>query len=873
MSAQCPPATYNVGTGVGVATLSAFGIYSLASTDVRIVGTFTIDQNSLWTLSGVYLTMSAGARIVVEPGSTLDASYTVFTNCGVPWDQIQILAGARIIADNCEFNGSNQVAVHVTGTSPQVTLTNNLFTGNANCVKISGTQNPAQIVITNNRFKFSSVGIVLAVANNVTIGYNIYQNNQAYSPAMTGIQVSNSANILINGGFMEFLTTGIDASGGSRLVTIKNIVFYGQNGVVANQCVHRLFLIQNSIRAIQFGVNIQNHLTSSAQLVNGNIFLDRNVITSQLNSAVRVANTIGDGVVDIYKNQIIPAFADPAFQVYGIEVSNTPDALVHIEANAVRHTPFITSTPPGGIYIFRSEVETILRNNIVLANTNGDLEFGITVAESPNSLVTGNSVDGGPNVATRAISVEMTPTDIQLCCNTVDNSIRGLNMSGPHENCHIYNTAFNTHTEGLYYDMVVSSSAPQFHRGNNWANASTSWDAYFNGNWIFAPFVFYTVDPALLPSGLTKVAVTGGMASDWFADITGQETSCDGTGSTELCDEVPGEGGQGPSGEDTITGNDEWAADNQEDPDYAALHYAARRQLYAKLERHPNLIEYSQAITDFYASAQTGTIGKLHTVDDELAHLYEPPVEIAEEYWALQTEISELYLDLIDLDEQIANAQPEDLPALLEQRDELTGQIETASAALQNHEATLATSVEQKIAELLELNSSVATTAVYEVNEQATNDILLTALSLNDWNFNTTEQGIIDGVAAGCPQYDGPAVYKARSLQEYYRIPDWSMSNCTPISERGRSAQVTGSFRVYPNPTSGIIQIELDRPVAADCRIQLFDLTGQLIRAQALTEGMTAATLQVGDLHKGHYFLQITDNSPYLHRQKIAIIH
>lgn len=884
-SAQCGTATYEVGTlaSPAIPNLSTFvsmfgaGVLNLSATDVVVRGFFDVNNGLSWNLDWVTVTLDGNAEIrLIGTNSELIATNSLFTDCGSPWGRIRVSANTRIFADDCEFTGATE-AVLVTSSPQLVTLTNNLFIANNTCLRINGAQTPANHTVSNNRFEISAIGISIAQATNVTIGYNLYESNVNYSIPMIGVQISaGSSSILINSGIMRYLTTGIQSTS-SSLVTAQSLVIIAQDGVTANNCSKMLYLKQNSIRAIRYGVNITNHLTNNPALTVQNIFLDRNVVASETNTAIRVDQTIGNGVVNIDNNTIFPAHT-PTFLVYGIEVSNTPDARVLVEDNNIQHYN-LYAIAPGGIYVLKSETATVVRNNQVTANFYGDMVFGITVAESPNCLVAGNTVNGGPNIMERAISVEMTPQDIVLCCNSVNASTRGLNMSGPHENCHIFETDFNAHADGLYYDMVVSSGADQFHRGNDWSAAATTWDAYFNGSWFFAPFVFYTVDPAYLPSGLTKVFVTGGSASDWFANIAGTEETCSSatiSGEGNACDDVP-VGGEGGGEEDSITDNDNWAADDLNNENYAALHWTSQRHLFAKLRRTPALIGHSELIEDFYTAAEAGNLALFHEVSHGLARLHELPADIAEAYWATHAAIDALGQELADLDEEIAGAQPENLPALLDQQAALVADIEAATETLAGYEQQRSTTAAQRIADLTALNAAISPVTDYEADAKAMNAIHLDALAQNDWDFDVAEEAAIDAIAARCPQYNGPAAYHARSLQEHYRVPDWSNSDCTPISERaggGNAAQATNSnMRVFPNPATGIARIEWGSPTSGACQLQVFNLTGQLMRTETIKEGATTFSLPVGELPNGHYFLHVSDSSRNLYRQKLAILH
>lgn len=870
---QCT-GTYVVGSLAGLPTLSSFGNPTLAFTDVTVLGTFTIDQSSTWDLDNVILSMGSGAIIDVLPGSTLKMiTCNVLPCTNTAWGQIRIGQNASLEAHFCTFDGPSQFALHLPGTATSCKIENNKFqysTGTG--VFIQGIQNPLNHSIVGNEFTDIGTAISLANASSVTIGYNRYVKSIPASVIpMTGISISGGSNIVINGGQMLDLNTGITVSATTNL-NINNVIFKGERAIVANNCSQRLHIIRGSYRAIQEAIDISNHTTNEALGVNGKIFIDRTVATSEFNSAIRVFNTKGNGLIDIFKNEIIPAFHSPAFLRYGIEVNEAKNVKVKITQNRVRHTPLTFPIVfPTGIYVIKSGRQTLINDNIVSANQNGDLANGIAVVESPNCQLVGNNVDGGPNIAGRAISVENTPNNILLCCNTLTSSIRGLNMLGAHENCNILSTDFGVHQEALYYDMVMSSIAPQFHRGNDWSLAGTTWDGYFNGNPAIAPFVFYTVDPSLLPNGLSKIFVSGGNASDWFADLTGAEAACVNTpnsycGRTPFPQEPPG-------GDEQISGNDAWAMGGLQDADYAVIHWNAQRDLYQKLLRYPALVNASAQAAAFFSAAQSGNLGKFVAVESGLADLHESAPQDAAAYYAAQSSLGVLYGSLETLDDQIAVADPAALPGLLAQRSSLLAQISTASATLAGYDAVIEAAVAQRLLDLQALNASIVPAADYEANEKSINAIRLVAVAQNDWDFSAAEKAAIDEVAALCPQIGGPAVYTARTLQENYRAPDWNVGDCIVFDQR--SAQTETAVRkigIYPNPTSDAVQIVFDTPVPVSCDLTLYSMAGQALAHHQIAEGASRFVLSLSDMPNGCYWIGITSTDHLPFQQKLNII-
>lgn len=878
MSAQCPPGTYVAGSGFGIHTLTEFqntyGTTHLIATDVTVRGTFDIDAGMTWTLDGVTVYLDGSAQIRVLPNASMVAQASSFADCGSPWKEIYVSTNARLIADACQFSGSNHQAVQVVSLPQEVRLTNNTFTGNSTDLRINGIQNPLQHTIFNNNFVVKGIGTAIANASNVVIAFNNYNRFNLNIPTI-GIQVVLSDNIVIDQPRILNQSIAVEVLSSRRIEVKRTFIndIYGVRGIIAHGNSRSLKITNNIIRVIEEGISVQNHVLSNQD----EIAISNNLVSSRQNTTIRVGHVSGPSIAnDLASIKILNNFINEVNQpvsntYYGIEVRNIPDVPVLISQNRLSHY-YIHNVQPGGIYVWRSWRETIIRDNVVDANFTGDMDFGIVVAESPNCLISGNRIDGGVNVMQRNIGIELTPQDIALCCNWVDDGQKGLYMLGPHDNCHIFNTTFRTHTEALFYDMVISQGAPQIHRGNDWSGANTTWDGYFVGNGVDAQKVKYWVSNNLLPNGLSKIFVTSGVPSDWFYVNDSTETVCNGTGplsaSGSFCDELPGGG-------DEITGNDEWAAGSLDESDYAVLRWISQRHLFGKLERNPLLLLHSPIIQNFYAGAQNSNISRFYAVDAGLAHLYDIPEDISEAYWALISEIDGMNNELLDLLELMASASPEELPALEAQRDAVAAQIATAEQTLATYEAIRGTAIAQRVANILTINAAIEPETTYEADEKTINELYLNALANGNWDFTVSEQAFIDAVAARCPKFTGPAVYKARMLQSYYRIPDWSESDCTPVAQRSfqKVSTAPANLRVYPNPASDHLLIEVSASlVGQKGHVFLHSLTGQQVFSHPLSPGVRRIALPIDQLANGAYFLLLHTENGQQFRQKVVVL-
>ncbi|MCR9100149.1 MAG: proprotein convertase P-domain-containing protein [bacterium] len=95
--------------------------------------------------------------------------------------------------------------------------------------------------------------------------------------------------------------------------------------------------------------------------------------------------------------------------------------------------------------------------------------------------------------------------------------------------------------------------------------------------------------------------------------------------------------------------------------------------------------------------------------------------------------------------------------------------------------------------------------------------------------------------------------------------------------ERARAAQVpmpqqvvegtaASSFRAYPNPARGLLQVQLERPLSAEAQLLMVNTYGQLVRAQQLNAGQGHAELDLKGLAPGMYWLKLGN-----HLQRISV--
>ncbi len=67
------------------------------------------------------------------------------------------------------------------------------------------------------------------------------------------------------------------------------------------------------------------------------------------------------------------------------------------------------------------------------------------------------------------------------------------------------------------------------------------------------------------------------------------------------------------------------------------------------------------------------------------------------------------------------------------------------------------------------------------------------------------------------------------------------------------------TIKIFPNPVSDLIAIQIGDLVTSDLKIELFDITGRLIKSNQINAGQTITYFDVQDLYNGTYLVKITD--------------
>nr|MBP8878590.1 T9SS type A sorting domain-containing protein [Flavobacteriales bacterium] len=78
-------------------------------------------------------------------------------------------------------------------------------------------------------------------------------------------------------------------------------------------------------------------------------------------------------------------------------------------------------------------------------------------------------------------------------------------------------------------------------------------------------------------------------------------------------------------------------------------------------------------------------------------------------------------------------------------------------------------------------------------------------------------------------------------------------------------------FKVYPNPTQGVLQIELGSKVTGPVQLRVLDMSGRTVLNQPLLmNGGTRNSVDMRGLQSGNYMVQLT-TSQWVKTQRVQL--
>ncbi len=144
--------------------------------------------------------------------------------------------------------------------------------------------------------------------------------------------------------------------------------------------------------------------------------------------------------------------------------------------------------------------------------------------------------------------------------------------------------------------------------------------------------------------------------------------------------------------------------------------------------------------------------------------------------------------------------------------------------------------------------------------------------------FTFTTIGTVEG--AGTTSHISSYNYKdfeSKALQCYYRLKQVDFDNnftySKTISLTREASVVDYNLKIFPNPASDLLVIQILDINRENLKMELFDFNGKLIETTSLLQGSTIAYFDTKGIYSGLYLLKATnENGIFIATKKVEII-
>jgi hypothetical protein len=298
------------------------------------------------------------------------------------------------------------------------------------------------------------------------------------------------------------------------------------------------------------------------------------------------------------------------------------------------------------------------------------------------------------------------------------------------------------------------------------------------------------------------------------------------------------------------------------------MNWKGAYRLYRKMLRQPAMESYATTYATFKTANTNLSTGKLAYIAEEKAKLFNLT---STEYTTVEnyrTTLGQQIADInaLDIQRQSGGTVNEG------QYNTLVQQSATTRTQYEQYLEGLEIARQQKVQNLLTLNTAVTTSLAPDANHKTLNAIMLTMLA-NEGEFASTDLTTLTAIADQCPLEGGDAVYEARAVVAYLTGEDFDDGEICASGERQQKPQTSDkasgldSVVLYPNPTTGQVYWKgtSNQPVT----VRVFNATGQLVMEVANSNGY--ANLE--RLPEGLYQVQLMlQDNTILATQKLQIL-
>jgi len=840
-----------------------------------------------------------GRKIVIPSGVTARFEGIQFESCSdIFWDAIEVQKGGTLLMTDCDIkdgrnairaeNGANlniqncnftdnYVGIYMEGIDDfnnneaiNLTLRGNNFSGTGQLAAAYSGQSPmpsdlpfAGIQLQKVKFvDLSSFGDnatnyfdnmyngIVSSASSFVIGgaqfSNMIRPNDTNGISGYGIFASNRGRLYnymqLQPSLTESLFTNMPVGISMRNMAANIDEAIMQNidtGVEVQNCKQKSVIIKNSnIQANNFGIVTVNNSPLFGKITDNFI----NVNSANLNSTESTEsagiacyennNKFGPGW-NISNNDVHIVSADEAIVYkHGDNANISDNRLLKIASGKNEFTT---------LKVVNSD-NTTLRCNIIASTAQPNFGFTETI---------GIDIDASPNMA--------------ITCNVVADLENGVIFNDP---CAGADFKANTMSDGAI-GLILTESAvisPQDHKGNCFDDNLAAEASHNATEVAIVEASAFEVKceqeqngPSCICPDLTEIDVetnAGILPEDFFAhEFLGQTATCEEEEGSCLAT-----GGFSPPNEpnddvsrNVAVGTPVYGIRN---PQYERM---LQYDLFASLDRLEDPIQ-DPRLNTFYQNNLQSNLGNIHAANGTFLTVHNQEILMDE----LDLELANLSaLELSWYNQDISEA------TYNQEKMNLYAQIAMVKNKLNSAYNTYNQSLIQEIGDQKAALSNVTSSQVYDVKMKWILRKDLLAREPDFVDFTEVEWSAIYNLAMECAKDAGHAVFIARSLYNTKELTDFeSLQSCNGIqARRGKEEGLISDGFIFPNPSSGLINISWKKTLAAE--LQIFNFQGGHIFTTVLQKGKNSVDLS--NFPAGVYFFTMAQNGEVIQNGKLML--
>jgi hypothetical protein len=108
------------------------------------------------------------------------------------------------------------------------------------------------------------------------------------------------------------------------------------------------------------------------------------------------------------------------------------------------------------------------------------------------------------------------------------------------------------------------------------------------------------------------------------------------------------------------------------------------------------------------------------------------------------------------------------------------------------------------------------------------------------------------------PYLVGPTYYGNKTGAKVTTITETTTTYTLASNDFDLNSKI---IKVFPNPASDLIAIQVGDLVSSDLKVDLYDITGRLIKSNQINAGQTITYFDIQDIYNGTYLIKISDGS------------